>query len=98
MLVLHLLLTLDGLDPLIGCPCPKSPPAFRDLAKKEQEHILAKKGSDARIVECIVQRLHQPIKCLSEVHRATVTIEAVSFDIARQHILFCRSEGAGAVI
>lgn len=86
MLVLHPLLTLNGLDPLIGCPSPESPLAFCDLAKKEQEHILAKKGSDPRVVECIVQRLHQPIKCLSEVHRATVTIEAVSFGIARQHI------------
>ena len=88
----------NGLDPLIGRPSPEGPPAFCHLAKKEQEYILAEEGSDARVVERIVQRLHQPIKCLSEVHRSTVTIEAVGFGIARQHILFDRSEGAGAVI
>jgi hypothetical protein len=33
MLVLYLFLTLDGLDPLIGCPSPEGSPAFCHLAK-----------------------------------------------------------------
>jgi len=90
--------SFNGIDPLLGGPSPERTPALSRLTQEEQQHILAMVGLDARVVERIVQRLHQPVERRTEVHRSPVPVKAIRLRIACQQILFAHGERGTAVV
>ena len=98
VLTLHLLLPLDRIDPLFGRPSPEGTLAFCHLTQERTAAHTCGVGLDAGIVERIVQRLHQPVERLSEIHRSTVTVITICLGITCHMSSSTGGEAAGAIV
>src|SRR5208282_174103 len=90
--------SINGIDPLLRSPSPKSSFTFRHLAEKEKQNVLSVIRGDPRIVERVVEWPNQPVESDPKVHRAAISIEPVLLRIAREHVSFNSCQLGRAVV